>query len=141
MRRISSAVGVRPKPKVGDCANAGLATSGTTVTSPIAASLGEPIGHLPVARDPPRHDAVVEPGHPVIPLLRHVPPPGDLLAQWLHLPDLVGGARHNHGLLAIPGPWLGEPDARHAWWRVSGIGQAPDLGVSPGRLHRPCRRA
>src|SRR6516225_6661921 len=46
MRRISSAVGVRPTPYVGDCANAGLPRSSRIVTS-----LSEPIGHAPVLGD------------------------------------------------------------------------------------------
>src|ERR1700687_5807327 len=90
MRRISSAVGVRPTPYVGDCANAGLPKSPTLVSSRIAASLSEPIGHAPVLGDLPGHNAVLEPGHSVISLHRHVPPLGDLLSQRLHLPDLVG---------------------------------------------------
>src|ERR1700757_2647830 len=50
--RISSAVGGRPTPYVGDdCANAGLPRSSTIVQS-----LGEPIGHAPIPADPPRHN-------------------------------------------------------------------------------------
>src|SRR5947209_13769076 len=87
--RISSAVGVRPTPYVGDdCANAGLPRSST-----IVASLSEPIGHTPVPGDPPRHHAVVQPRHSVISLKRHVPVLSDLLSCRLHLPDLVGAAR------------------------------------------------
>src|SRR5436190_5404317 len=67
MRRISSAVGVRPTPYVGDCANAGPPRSRRIVTS-----LSEPIGHAPVLGDLPGHNAVVEPGHPVVSLERHV---------------------------------------------------------------------
>src|SRR5437773_357602 len=67
MRRISSAVGVRPTPYVGDCAKAGLPRSSRIVTS-----LSEPIGHASVLGDLPRHNAVVEPGHPVVSLERHV---------------------------------------------------------------------
>src|SRR5262245_46026773 len=121
MRRISSAVGVRPTPYVGDCANTGLPKSGTIVSPTLASSgmltsLGEPIGHLPVLGDLPGHDAVVEPGHSVISLRRHIPPLGDLLPQRLHLPDLVGGARQNLGLLSIPVPPIAEPHVRHALW-------------------------
>src|SRR6266576_3298220 len=67
MRRISSAVGVRPTPYVGDCANAGLPRSSRIVTS-----LSEPIGYAPILGDLPRHNAVIEPRHPVISLYRHV---------------------------------------------------------------------
>src|SRR5262245_46105459 len=113
MRRISSAVGVRPTPYVGDCANAGLPGSPTVVSSRIVTSLSEPIGHAPVLGDLPRHDAVVEPGHSVISLHRHVPPLGDLLSQRLHLPDLVGGTRQNFGRVSIPIPLIAEPHVRH----------------------------
>src|SRR5206468_11280521 len=111
MRRISSAVGVRPTPYVGDCANAGLPRSSRIVTS-----LSEPIGHAPVLGDLPGHNAVVEPGHSVISLHRYVPPLGDLLSQRLHLPNLVGGARKNLGRVSIPSPLIAEPDVRHALW-------------------------
>src|SRR5258708_35990528 len=130
MRRISSAVGVRPTPYVGDCANAGLPRSSRIVTS-----LSEPIGHAPVLGDLPRHNAVVEPGHSVIALRRHVPPLGDLLSQRLHLPDLVGGARKNLGRASIPSPLMAEPDVRHAlWWRLE-LGEVPLLPAIRGYLH------
>src|SRR3982074_1317312 len=107
MRRISSAVGVRPTPYVGACANAGLPRSSRIVTS-----LSEPIGHAPVLGDLPGHNAVVEPGHSVISLHRHVPPLGDLLSQRLHLSDLVGGALQDHGGETTPSPLVAQPDAR-----------------------------
>src|SRR5712672_3025105 len=96
-RRISSGVGVRPTPYV--CANAGLARSSAIVTS-----LSEPIGHTPIPADPPRHNAVVQPEHSVVSIERHVPVLGDLLSRRLHLPDLVGAAGKNLGLIAIPIP-------------------------------------
>src|SRR5499433_3669827 len=130
MRRISSAVGVRPTPYVGDCANAGLPRS-----SRIAASLSEPIGHAPVLGDLPRHDAVIEPGHSVISLHRHIPPPGDLLSQRLYLPDFVGGARQNLGRVSIPGPLIAEPHERHALGRVLELGEVPLLSAIGGDLH------
>src|SRR5215468_3266821 len=135
MRRSSSAVGVRPTPYVGDCADAGLPTSSTIVGSRIAASLREPIGHLPVLGDLPGHNAVVEPGHSVISLRRHVPPLGDLLSQRLHLPDLVGGARKNLGRASIPSPLIAEPDVRHALWCRLELGEVPLLPAIGGYLH------
>src|ERR1700752_2846001 len=140
MRRISSAVGVRPTPYVGDCANAGLPTSTTVVSttvvsSRIVTSLSEAIGHAPVLGDLPGHDAVVEPGHSVISLHRHVPPLGDLLPQRLHLPDLVGGARKNLGRASIPSPLIAEPDVRHALWCVLELGEVPLLPAIGGYLH------
>src|SRR5262245_60053094 len=130
MRRISSAVGVRPTPYVGDCANAGLPRSSRIVTS-----LSEPIGHAPVLRDLPGHNAVVEPAHSVISLHRHVPPLGDLLSQRLHLPDPVGGARKNLGRVSIPSPLIAEPDVRHALWCRLELGEVPILPAIGGYLH------
>src|SRR5262245_37547140 len=135
MRRISSAVGVRPTPYVGDCANAGLPKSPTLVSSRSVTSLSEPIGHAPVLGDLPGHNAVVEPGHPVISLHRHVPPLGDLLSQRLYLPDLVGGARQNLGRASIPSPLIAEPDVRHALWCRLELGEVPLLPAISGYLH------
>src|SRR5258705_5973455 len=130
MRPISSAVGVRPTPYVGDCANAGLPR-----TSRIVTSLSEPIGHAPVLGDLPGHNAVVEPGHSVISLHRHLPPLGDLLSQRLHLPDLVGGARKNLGRVSIPSPRIAEPDVRHALWCRLELGEVPLLPAIGGYLN------
>src|SRR5262249_37642932 len=130
MRRISSGVGVRPTPYVGDCANAGLPRSSRIVTS-----LSEPIAHAPVLGDLPGHDAIVEPGPSVISLHRHVPPLGDLLSQRLHLPDLVGGARKNLGRVPIPSPRIAEPDVRHALWCRLELGEVPLLPAIGGYLH------
>src|SRR6476469_3375230 len=135
IRRISSAVGVRPTPYVGDCANAGLPRSPTLVSSRVATSLSEPIGHAPVLGDLPGHNAVVEPGHSVISLHRHVPPLGALLSQRLHLPDLVGGARKNLGRVSIPSPLIAEPDVRHALWCRLELGEVPLLPAIGGYLH------
>src|SRR5262249_50724445 len=129
--RISSAVGVRPTPYVGeDCANAGLPRSST-----ITASLSEPIRHTPVLVDPPGHNAVVQPRHSVISIKRHVPVLGDLLSRRLHLPDLVGAARKNLGLVSIPIPRIGEPGVRHALWRSRELGWVPRLPSIGGYLH------
>src|SRR6266850_2178738 len=130
MRRISSAVGVRPTPYVGDCANAGLPRSSRIVTS-----LSEPIGHLPVLGDLPGHDAVVEPRYSVISLDRHVPPLGDLLSQRLHLPDLVGGARQDLGRVAIPIPGIAEPHVRHAMCGPLELGEVPLFPAIGGYFH------
>src|SRR5277367_4580153 len=102
LARISSADGVRPKPYVGaDCANAELTRTGLPRSNRVAASLSEPIGHLPVLSDPPRHDAIVEPRHVPNRLLKEF---GDLLQHRLLLPDLVGAARKKLGLVSIPIP-------------------------------------
>src|SRR5262249_14407532 len=109
--------------------------STTIVSGGIAAGLSEPIGHLPVLGDPPRHDAVVEPRHSVVPLERHVMILGDLLSRRLHLPDLVGGARKNLGLVSIPSPLIGEPDVRHALWSPLELGDVPLLPAVGGDFH------
>src|SRR5215470_19043884 len=128
MRRSSSAVGVRPTPYVGDCAIAGLARR-LPSSSGIATILGEAIGNASVPGDLPGHDAVVEPGHPVVPLEGYFPPIGDLLSHRLPLPDLVDAARHDHRLGAVPFPLVGEPDVRHALWRVLELGAIPPLAA------------
>src|SRR5512145_1434183 len=101
----------------------------------IATSLSEPIGHAPVPGDPPRHDAVVQPGHSVVSLERLVPVPGDLLSRRLLLPDLVGAARQNLGRVSIPGPRIAEPDVRHALWRSLELGAVPIPPAVGGYLH------
>src|SRR5215510_7239210 len=134
MRRSSSAVGVRPTPYVGDCANARLPRR-LPSSSEIVTSLSEPIGHAAVPGDLPGHNAVVEPGHSVISFHRHLPPLGDLLSQRLHLPDLVGGARQNLGLGSIPGPLVAEPHVRHALWSRLELGAVPLLPAIGGYLY------
>src|SRR6266550_3272309 len=133
--RISSAVGVRPTPYVGDdCASAGLPRIPRS-SSTIVTSLSEPIGHAPVPGDPPRHYAVVQPGHSVISIERHVPVLGDLLSRRLHLPDLVGAARKNLGLVSIPSPRIAEPGVRHALWSRLDLGGVPIPPAIGGYLH------
>src|SRR5262245_62048298 len=134
MRRSSSAVGVRPTPYVGDCAIAGLPTR-LPSSSGIATILGEAIADTSVPGHFPGHDAVDQPGHPVVPLDGHFPPPGDLLAQRLPLPDLVDAARHDHGLGSVPLPRIGEPDVRHAQRRVLELGAVPLLPAVGGYFH------
>src|SRR5215468_3498621 len=128
--RISSAVGVRPTPYVGDCANAELPRSSIIVTS-----LSEPIGHAPVPGDPPRHNAVVQSRHSVISLKRHVPVLGDLLSRRLLLPDLVGAARKNLGLVSIPIPLIAKPGVRHALCSPLDLGAVPLPPAIGGYLH------
>src|ERR1044071_848469 len=91
--------------------------------------LSEPIGHTPVPGDPPWHDAVVQPGHSVISIERHVPVFGNLLSRRLLLPDLIGTARQNLGLLAVPVPHIAEPRVRHALWRRLDLGAVPLLAA------------
>src|SRR5260370_4691630 len=129
--RISSAVGARPTPNLGDdCANAGPARM-----SAIATSLSEPIGHAPVPGDLPRHNAVVQPRHSVISLKRHVPVLGDLLSRRLLLPDLVGAARKNLGFVSIPIPLIADPGVRHALWSPLDLGGVPLPPAIGGSLH------
>src|SRR6202163_425864 len=115
-----------------DCANAELTRTGLPRSNRIAASLSEPIGHLPVLGDLPRHDAVVYPRH--VPN-RLVPELGDLLQRQLLLPDLVGAARKKVGLVSIPIPLISEPDVRHALWGHLELGGVPLLPAIGGDLH------
>src|SRR5262245_35783477 len=100
----------------------------------MVASLSEPIGHAPVSRDLPGHDAVVQPGHSVIPLERLVPVFGDLLSRRLLLADLVGAARHDFGRVSIPSPRIAEADVRHALRRALELGAVPRLPTIGGNL-------
>src|SRR5258707_4949239 len=116
-----------------DCGNAGLTRTGLPRSNRIAASLSEPIGHLPVLGDLPWHDAVVEPWHVPDGPIKEL---GDLLQRRLLLPDLVGAARYNLGLVAIPIPLISEPDVRHALWSHLELGGIPLLPAIGGDLHR-----
>src|SRR6202158_4722135 len=98
-------------------------------------NLSEPIGHAPVPGDLPRHNAVVQPRHSVISFKRHVPVLGDLLSRRLHLPDLVGAARKNLGLVSIPIPLIAEPGVRHALWSPLELGRVPLPPAIGGYLH------
>src|SRR4051812_17311431 len=142
MRRSSSALGVRPTPYVCDCAIAGLArkfpTSSGIATTPSAlienfiGELREAIAHAPVFGYFPGHDAVVEAGHAVVPLERYFPPIGDLFSLRLPLPDVVGSARHDRRLAAIPLPGVSESNVRHALWRILELGAIPALAAIGG---------
>src|SRR5258706_8573073 len=117
---------------MGDCANAGLPRS-----SAIATSLSETIGHTAVPGDPPRHHAVVQPGHSVASIKRHVKVLGDLLSRRLLLPDLVGAAGKNLGFVTIPIPRIAEPCVVHALWRLLDLGAVPLAPAVGGYFHGP----
>src|SRR5262245_58454246 len=95
---ISSGVGVRPIPNAGPCASAEVPMSDTNANGRI---LCEPIGHAPVARDVPRLNAVVQPGHAECLIVRFVPVFGDLGARRLHRTQFVGAARKNLCLVSV----------------------------------------
>src|SRR5687768_17637224 len=95
--RISSAVGVRPTPYVGDCASAQTPMSDTNNSA-----LSVPIGHAPIARDSPRLNSVVQPRHAVLGSQRHLPVRGDLRSRRLHLANLGCAARKDLGLVSVP---------------------------------------
>src|SRR5688500_1186824 len=118
--RISSALGVRPTRYVGDCAIAETPMSNTN-----GRTLSEPIVHAPIAGDPPRLNAVVQPRHSEGRIDRHVPEPGDLGSRRLNLAQFVGAARKELGLFSVPVPLIAEPGMRHA------MGRSLDLGVVP----------
>src|SRR4249919_1700816 len=90
--RISSGVGVRPMPYVGDCASAETPISDANANAN-GRSLRVPIGHAPILRDPPGLNAVVQPRHAERGVVGLVPVLGDLFTRRLHLADLVRAAR------------------------------------------------
>src|SRR5262245_16071823 len=131
--RISSAVGVRPTPYLGDCASAATPISNTNArTGP---GLSVPIGHAPVARDSPRLNGVVEPRHAERFVVRLVPVFCDLCSRRLHLTDLVGAARLELGFLPVPIPLVAESGMRHAGGRSLDLRSVPSLAAIGGDLH------
>src|SRR5688572_7338670 len=118
--RISSALGVRPTPYVGDCASAETPMSNTN-----GRTLSMLIVHAPIAGDPPRLNGVVQPRHSVRGIQGHVPELGDLGSRRLNLAQFVGASRKQLGLFSVPIPLIAEPGMRHA------IGRPLYLGVLP----------
>src|SRR5438045_4778046 len=99
--RISSAVGVRPMPYAGPCANTGTLISNENA---IGRTLREAIGHAPVLRDPPWLHRVVQPRHAERLIEGLVPVLGDLLARRPRLAHLVHAAPQDLGHVAVPRP-------------------------------------
>src|SRR5687767_11238155 len=99
--RISSEVGVRPTPNVGPCASAVVPISTTTNDSALHVVA---IGDAPIAGDVPRLNGVVETGHAERRVGRLVEMRRDLGARSLHRTELVGAARHDDRLGAVPVP-------------------------------------
>src|SRR5687767_1117945 len=137
--RISSALGVRPTPYVGDCASALTPMSDTS-----RKTLSVPIAHAPIATDPPWLNGVVEPGHAERAIERPVPILGDLRARRLDLADLVGAAREDLGLVSVPVPRKRESRVRHALRGSLNLRGAParaavgrDFDFSDGSAARP----
>src|SRR6185295_6411753 len=95
----------------------------------------EPIGHTAVPGDPPWHHAVVQPGHSVISLKRHVPIFGDFFPRRLPLPDLVDASGKNCGLVAVPIPAITESGMRHALRRAFDLSAVPRLAAIGGNFH------
>src|SRR5438093_410936 len=96
--RISSGVGVRPTPNVGDCAEpswhiARIATSGRTLRKRIV--------HTPIARDLPRLNGIVRARDPEFVVQRLVPVFGGLGSRRLKRTQFVCAARHEHTLFSI----------------------------------------
>src|SRR5689334_14094277 len=130
--RISSAVGVRPMPYVGPCANTGTLISNENA---IGRTLREAIAHAPVLRDPPWLHRVVQPRHAERLIEGLVPVLGDLLARRLRLADLVDAARHDFGLVAVPLPRVGEQAMGHPLRRSLELRQVPFLAAVGGDLY------
>src|SRR5678815_483947 len=121
---ISSVVGVRPIPYLGPCASTETPISTTTANARI---LCEPIRHAPVARDAPRLNAVVQPGHAECLIVRFVPVFGDLGTRRLRLTDFVGAARQDLCLVSVPIPLIAETGKGHALRRALELGLVPFL--------------
>src|SRR6187401_1275885 len=134
---ISSGVGVRPIRYVGPCASAEAPPmSNTGSTNANGRILREPIGHAPVARDVPRLNTVVQPGHAESLIVGFVPVLGDLSACRLDLPQFVGAAREELCLVAVPIPLIAEPGKGHALRRAFELGFVPFLPAVGGHLHQ-----
>src|SRR5262245_20812660 len=115
----SSGLGVRPIPNVGPCASAEAPPiSSTGSTNANGSVLREPIGHAPVARDVPRLNAVVQPGHGECLIVGFIPVLGDLRARRLRLTQFVGAARKDLGFASVPIPLIAETSKGHALRRA-----------------------
>src|SRR6185503_12967783 len=137
-------------PKAGPCASAEAPPKRSTGSSTNANGrrLGEPIGHLPVARDAPRLNAVVQPRHAEGLIVGFVPVLGELGAHRLHLAQFVGAAREDLGLVSVPRPLIAETGKGHALRRALELGLVPFLPAVrseehtselQSRLHLVCR--
>src|SRR5687768_4249295 len=139
---ISSGVGVRPILYVGPCASAEAPPmSNTSSTNANGSILCEPIGHAPVARDVPRLNTVVQPGHPECLIVGSVPILGDLGARRLRLAQFIGTARQDLCLVSVPIPRIAETGKRHALRRALELSLVPLLPAVGGHLHQLDRAA
>src|SRR5438094_807731 len=128
--RISSAVGDRPTPYVGDWADPIW-----HIPSIISGrSLRKPIQHAPVARDLPRLHRVVVAAYPRF-FRRVVPVRRDLGARRLHRAQFIGAARHEDTFFAVPLPVEPEACVSHGIRRRSKLGILPVLPAVSGDLH------
>src|SRR5438445_5633482 len=98
-------------------------------------TLSIPIGHAPVAGDPPRLNSVVESGHAERGIQGLVPVLGDLCARRLNLTQFVRAARKELGLLPVPIPLMAETGMGHALWRSLELSVVPVLAGVGGHLH------
>ena len=78
---------------------------------------------------------VVQPGHSVCRIQRHVPELGDLGSRRLDLAQFVGAARQQLGLGSVPVPLIAEPGMRHAMGRSLDLGVVPAPAAVGGHLH------
>src|SRR5688572_31992374 len=92
-------------------------------------SLSKPIGHAPVAGDPPRLNAVVQPRHAERGIEGLVPVLGDLSTQRLNLTDLVRAARQELRLVSVPIPLISETGVGHTLRRALELGLVPFLAA------------
>src|ERR1700730_12044148 len=117
---ISSAVGVRPTPKLGDCADPRWHSPRIIASK---RSLRKPIVHAPIASHLPRLNGIVGAWDAEFVVQRLVPVLGGLGSRRLNGAQVVGAARHEHTLLSIPFPGEAEPGVGHS------IRRRPELGV------------
>src|SRR4030095_9942037 len=128
--RISSALGVRPTPYVGDC----CANAETPMSNTNGRTLSIPIVHAPITSDPPRLNAVVQTRHAECGIEGLVPVLGDLCSRRLYLTDFVRATRLELGLLSVPIPHIAEPRMFHSIRSPFDLGIVPALAAVGGHL-------
>src|SRR5579863_7890846 len=122
--RISSALGVRPTPYLGDCALANSAALKTAISN---RSLCHPILHAPIGSDAPRKHRIVRPGHAEILVVRLIEILRGLGSRGLPCAQFVRAARQDHALLAVPCPGKSKPCMSHGICRRTEFRKVPGL--------------
>src|SRR5207247_10683563 len=97
-------------------------------------TLSIPIGHAPVAGDPPGLNGVVQSRHGERGIQGLVPVLGDLCARRLNLAQFVRAARKELGLLPVPIPLIAETGMGHALWGSLELSVVPVVAGVRGQL-------